>query len=643
VFPEVQIDGLDGYDEIYRKLNQELMPTWPLSSLRARILGFSIADDKGKATQIASLFDQLVESREAIFIRDGGGLLDNDGALQQPLRQIFSRIRGRSHPTLVFVAERMIPHSRRGDLSIAYCALPSMTDAQVRQLAGFLLTDAKITYSNDDLEQIVSLSDGHPFNVKFLVETAMQYTLPVALADTSELTQWKRKRGSEFLRKIEFMDEEKVILAALHDFSKLDFATIQGIVGGEIAVVGKALARLMDFHVIEAAGDDTYQAAPPLRIAIDRDKRLALRPDQRRAMLKVVSDSLQAYADDNEISVSMIDAGILATLQEGNDVSPLFSAFLLPSHLVWLAKRHYDRRRWPECARLTLVALENMNRLSPAGKVEACRLLCLSSARMDRQDDFKKGIAMLRTWAGDSWARSNVHFLLGFNARLDGNLPQAEVHLREAYKESPGNFSAIRELAATCMIRGQLDQAETFARQAIETASDNPYILDILLSVLIACPRNKLHEREPEIAHLFQKLESVGEEEGRSFYTTRRAEYEFKHGSILEACRLIDSAALKTPGIFDVHALRAKIYLERGIKTVASDEIEKMRRAVYHESAGERRTNLRPFLEIEASYLASCGDYKAAKEIYGKREVFTEEEAQVEIRNIDYEQALRRQ
>jgi hypothetical protein len=48
-------------------------------------------------------------------------------------------------------------------------------------------------------------------------------------------------------------------------------------------------------------------------------------------------------------------------------------------------------------------------------------------------------------------------------------------------------------------------------------------------------------------------------------------------------------------------------------------------------------------LEIEASYLASCGDYKAAKEIYGNREVFTEEEAQAEIRNIDYEQAMRGQ
>lgn len=359
-------------------------------------------------------------------------------------------------------------------------------------------------------------------------------------------------------------------------------------------------------------------------------------------MLKVVSDSLKTHTGDGEISVSMIDAGILAVLQEGSELPPLFSAFLLPSHLVWLAKHHYDGGRWPECARLTRTALESVNRLSPAGKVEACRYLCLASARMNRQGDVEKGIAMLRTWADDSWARSNVHFLLGFNARLDGNLPQAEGHFREAYRESPGNFSAIRELAAICLIRGEMDSAEAFARKAMETASNNPYILDILLHVLIACPRNKFREREAEITHLFEKLENVGEEEGRSFYTTRRAEYELRHGNILEACRLIDAAASKTPGIFDVHALRANIYLERGIKTVVSDEIEKMRRVVYRESAGERRTNLRPLLEIEASYLAATGAYEAAKEIYKRRTVFTEDEANAEIRKIDYEQAMRK-
>jgi hypothetical protein len=535
----------------------------------------------------------------------------------------------------------MVPRQRRGDLSIVYCALPSMTDAQIRQLAGFLLTDAKITYSNDDLEQIVSLSDGHPFNVKFLLEAAIEYTLPVALGDTTELTQWKRRRGSEFLRNILFTEEEKVILAALRDFSTLDFATIQGVVGREIPIIGKALARLMDFHVIEAA-NDTYQVAPPLRIAVGRDNRFTLDPERRREVLKVIADSLNACPDYDVISVSMIDAGILAALQEGNKVPPLFAAFLLPSHLVWLARHHYDGRRWPECARMTSAALEGVNRLSPAGKVEACRLLCLSCARMDRETGFQKGIAMLRTWADDSWARSNVHFLLGFNARLDGNLPQAEAHFREAYRGAPGNFSALRELAAICKIRGQLDQAETFARKAIETAPVNPYILDTLLSVLISCPSHKLRERELEIEHLFQKLKNVGEEEGRSFYTTRRAEYEFKHGSIHEARCLIDSAASKTSGIFHIHALRAEIYLEQGVKTVASAEIENMRRMVYRDSAGERRTNLRRLLEIEASYLAATGDYEAAKKIYGKRTVFTVEEAQAEISNIDYEQAMTR-
>ena len=117
VFPEIQIELLDGYDEIFRKVSQELLPSWPLSSWHARIHGFSIADDTGKATQIASLFDQLVESREAIFIRDGGGLLDNDGALQQPFRKILSRIQQRSHPTAVFIAKRMVPRSQRGDLT----------------------------------------------------------------------------------------------------------------------------------------------------------------------------------------------------------------------------------------------------------------------------------------------------------------------------------------------------------------------------------------------------------------------------------------------------------------------------------------------------------------------------------------------
>jgi hypothetical protein len=98
----------------------------------------------------------------------------------------------------------------------------------------------------------------------------------------------------------------------------------------------------------------------------------------------------------------------------------------------------------------------------------------------------------------------------------------------------------------------------------------------------------------------------------------------------------------KTPGIFNVHELRAKIYLDRGNRTVAHEEIFQMRSMVYRHSSYERLTNLRPLLEVEASYYAATGDYQKAKEIYGAAGVFTKPETDAAIRRIEIEQAYRR-
>jgi tetratricopeptide (TPR) repeat protein len=272
--------------------------------------------------------------------------------------------------------------------------------------------------------------------------------------------------------------------------------------------------------------------------------------------------------------------------------------------------------------------------------VEAGRLLCLSAARSDKQEEFEKGILLLRGWSNDSWARSNLNFLLGFKARLEGRVPDAERYFREAYREVPNNFPAARELASISLMRGDLETAETFARKSLLIAPDNPYLLDILLGVLISGVRGKPRGQRPEIEFLFERLEQAAQTDDRSFYATRRAEYEYTHGNPSEAGRLIDEAADKTPDIFAVHALRAKIYLDRGIKSIAWEELEKMRRVVYRTAGGERRSNLRPLLEIEALYATSTGDYENAKSFFRTKGVFTDDEAQQAIKGIEYEQAM---
>ena len=341
----------------------------------------------------------------------------------------------------------------------------------------------------------------------------------------------------------------------------------------------------------------------------------------------------------------MVDAGVIATLQEGNELPSLFSTFLMPSHLVWLAQRRYIKNNAdPEVILLARRAIDGRDRLSPAGKVEACRLLCLSAARLARDNDFQYAIGLLRSGGALApWQRSNLNFLLGFNARMHGNLPEAERYFRLAYDDSPRNFQAARELAAICLARGNSADAEKFAREAYRVAEDSAYILDIMLSVLIRSDRARVKAADAEIQMLFHQLRETAAEDGRSFYTTRRAEYELRWGSIDVACTLIDEAVNQSPWIFNVHELRAEIYLEKRNYSVAYKEIQLLRGIVHREGSGERFTNLRAYLTLMASYEAATGNYDTAKEIYRTRNVFTAPEAQDAIKKIEIEQIYRRQ
>jgi Flp pilus assembly protein TadD len=640
VFPEITIERLDGYEEIYRKLSERLSPFATLSAWRARVAGFAAADENGKVDLIIQLLKNLMEAREAIFVTDTGGLLDGDGGFQVPLKKTISRMQPQNRPSVIFIAQRMVKFGRRKEVTgIVYCSLPSLMPDDIRQLIGFLLRDADIAYTSEELNRLVQLCEGHPFNAHFLIEAIKEYTLPVVLGDPSDITKWKRRRANEFLQDLTFSDEEKKIVGTLRDFTALDFATLSQALGTKIDEVSKAMSRLMDYHLVETLAD-TFLIAPPMRDAVDRDPRFDLAPDQHRRVLRAISDQLIAANDDTTVSMSMVEAGVLATLQEGKELPDLFSAFLLPSHLVWLARRWYDQKNNIEAIRLARSALGGRERLSPAGKVEACRILCLAAARRAQDDEFRFGIQILKSIAGEPWSRSNLNFLLGFNARMHGNLPEAEKYFRLAYEDSPRNFSAARELAAICLLRDN-DDAEKFAREAFDIAPDNPYLLDILLSVLIRSDRARVEKAQSEIDGLFARLQA-GEELGRSFYTTRRAEYELRWGSLDEACKLIDDAVTQSPTIFNVHALRAQIYLERGNHSIAHDELKKLYAMVYRDKTGERLTNLRAYLVLEASYYAATGDFRRAKAIYTNRNVFTEQEGLAETRKLETEEAYKR-
>jgi tetratricopeptide (TPR) repeat protein len=249
-------------------------------------------------------------------------------------------------------------------------------------------------------------------------------------------------------------------------------------------------------------------------------------------------------------------------------------------------------------------------------------------------------VTPVRTTVAPSEVLTRINALSVFSMRRARPSARHQIARSATYALSPGNLAAAREIAAICLARGNLDEAELFAREAHSHASSNPYIIDILISTLI-----KKHGRSAknisEINDLFDILEKVGEEGGRSFFTTRKAEFEHLWGKNKEALRLIAQAVKKTETLFEPRRIMAEAYLKDGNKVKALETINVMREMVNARDPSERRSNYRLYLVTYAHYLTETGEYTEAKEIYEDQSVFTRGEREAAIRDIEIVQAFK--
>jgi hypothetical protein len=639
-FPRVIVDQFDGVEELHRKFLAAIRPSISMAELLPIVEEFTKSSRPEKSVAVAALISPLVGERQAVLAYDAGGLLTDAGGLNPDLDDIINLLPAHSHPPLILITNRMSPMRVRRPLGdTAYVAVRPLSREDTEKLILRLAKAKSLPIGPAQIDALINLSDNHPYNIYRMFEEIGTRKLDPFIANPGDFIRWKHRQSSEYIESIALSSTEIEILSALKLVPELDFEALSQGLQVDEAELSSGLESLGYSHVIDT-GLDTFLISPPLRMAVERDARVRLGSEREKSLLARLADSLTIRIEDGTAPASLINSAVLASLETGSAVTGLASALVLPSHHVWLAKRQYDAKHWSECIRLAREALKGGSRLSVSGFIAASRYLCLAAARLGDQETFASGITNLARSANDNWTRSNVEFLQGFNARLKGRLPEAETHFREAHALSNGNHSATRELAAVCLMRNELGEAEKFAREAFGQASKNSYVLDILLSILVR--KHGRGSREvPEIQDLFDILEQVGDEGGKSFYTTRRAEYEYLWGDLNEAARLIKEAIKRTPSIFEARRIYAEILIKQGNKSKALEEINAMRERVNARDPNERRTNYRPYLETYARYLTSVENYEDAKKVYEDRDFFTAQEAQRGIREIETVQSYK--
>lgn len=639
IFPPVVIAPYDGPAELYRRILSALRPTITSTELRGRLAAFNLASGDEQIRMSAQLLNSLLPSNETAFLLDEGGLLTDAGSFSPEINKLIDALDDHPHPPVVFISPRMLSgRYRTARKDVIFLALNSLPWDETRGLTSTLLKRRNIEITPEALDELTKLSEGHPFNIYRLIDEVAEKGIKTFLASQGEFLEWEQRQTSEYVSGISFDNEDTLVLALLKGIPELDFDTIVSALKIESTVLAQRLHRLVLLHVLESS-EDRFRIAPALRVAVERDARVKMPGQLQATATSSVAKSLALRIEDGTAPVSLVDAAVLASIESGETLTSMATAFLLPSHYVWLAKLRYDQHQWLDSIRFGLEAIKGAARLSSNGLVAACRFLCLASARVGDDEVFQKSIKTLRSRANDDWARSNVAYLEGFQQRMRGRLPDAQTLFQKAYDYHNGNISAMRELAAISLARGDLDKAEGLAREAHSFARTNPYLVDMLLTILIRKPNAR--NGNSEIDDLFAILEKVGEEDGRSFFTTRRAEFEHLWGDNKKAAQLIDQAASKTPTIFDVRRLQAEIYLKAGNKNRADDAIQAMTRMMNDRDVFDRRRNYRAFLETRAHYLVEVGHYDEAKELFRDGAYFTPYERDSAIKDIEVTQAFK--
>ncbi|MGV1870918.1 TIR domain-containing protein [Agrobacterium rosae] len=639
-YPEFDIEAYAGFDEIFRQVVAAIHPSLGMSEFVKRLHDFSELSDKEKARLIAKEINDLAADNVVIFAKDAGGLLHESGALSVEMNSVIDHLTDHPHPPLVIISPRMSARQlRRSPQDIAYLSTPVLNREDATKLTSWVLRSVGATPSPTQLNQLIEIADFHPFNVYEMKERVHSIGIEPFLADTSGFQAWKHKQTSGYLRDIGLSQYQIKILAVLLLAPELDFSSLVHALEIEIDDASVSIQGLVEAHILRYS-EDRFSLSPPLRVAVERDPRVKIgNHDQLRIMKRLAENFTVALSEDT-VPVALVDAVALSALESRETISAVASALLLPSHRVWLAQRHYDAGNWKESLRLAEDAVQDKSRLSKQGFVAACQLLCLSASRLSREEVFNDGISKLQGVAVDAWRKASIAFLKGFNARMRGNLPEADSYFRESYRLNNNDRATLRELASLCLITGNIEEAEIFARQAYEKARRNPYTIDVLVSALVKtlgprCVQNV------EVDELLSRLETLDDEEQKSFSFTRRAEIELLYGDIRRAQDHISQAMRRTPHLFEPKLLNARILLKRGNKPSAKDEIDNLIWMTARQGHSENKAHRREALTLKSEYLVEIGQFKEAREVFEDTFCFTDNDRANERKKIDLAESYR--
>lgn len=571
LFPGRDVTGVDisvadgeGLLEAYRKMHF----AWfrPIGTEAREFFNVSAAMSRAELVEkTCDLLRSIDDQKMFVWLRFDYDVLDDDGNPQPDLAALLKALTNK-RPTLVICAKRLPRAAAQRRLeNVGFFKVEGLTEEESGRVWTFALEHLEF----DDLEpQFLNFLRGEVSGHPAMIWTAAEFVASTGRAATEanprELMEALRGLSVSLVEGLALTPTAKKLLALFDEFNAIDPTDLLQICGNQDQEVADSVTRLVSLGLLESEGDHLRIASYFRRarfrkqFAAETEEFVA---DARRRLIGITA----TYRDEDDISFETIDTALINSIAMGKQVPALFGErAVVGSHYLRVARSSYDRERYTDAARFAMAALDKRHTLTNEAVVESLRLLGMASVRIGPAgvDSLSHAIEELNK-IGTNQAARHVHFIRGFEHRWNGNYERAEAEFVEVLKFNARDVHALRELAQLLVGREEYQEAERYARDALDRNPGNPFILDVLIQCLVERGKQNLQRlaADEELEELFAQLQIADRREQSDFTDLRRAQYFAALKDFSEAMRWADAAVRRSPGKVGGYATRAEIKL----------------------------------------------------------------------------------
>jgi tetratricopeptide (TPR) repeat protein len=562
--------------------------------------------------QVRALARHIVEiarRKDYVSIYGAEKLLSEEGDLVQWVGALVDELTNVGYPSLVLLSKRQLaPSYRDSRESMHFQSVFSIDDQDSRRLFVSLVEQHNVQLSAEVVSRFVAVAAGHPGQIVRAARLVAADDGISAALRPNDLVEALSKSASDLVRLLDLDQISATLVRLFSEFGLMSAEDVILAIDGDERVQ-QSLSKLVDQCIVERVGL-LYRTAPYLEAPLRRATSLKVEASFLISARKRIADRLQQFSTDDLASVSVLDQSIVAWLRSGVELPTVPGAkLLLPASLLHAAKGAYDKREYESAAVLSLRAIQGEWTLTAEALGEAYRVRGLALARQNKATEFRSLIEEITSNSKLSELspralRKMLAFLMGFFDRLDGRFRDAVKHFEEHNSlGGGGNFKALREHAYALYRLDEFDDAEKFARRALDIAPGNPHVASLLADILMSKLGIGITVNREELDELVQELSANDRANGTSYAVVREAKRSLVDGRPSEALSLLAKAS-GSRGIdpYNLRLDRAEVLLRMNDFAAALAEIDSTMSAAA-KPLGNRILRLRPIatrLKIEA-------------------------------------------